>query len=255
MAGAHQEPDDEETTVTTPDPTPNPTPDAWDASRSPLPPALPPAQPPGGSWPGTGPTEAGAPRSGAAPAPARRSRTRVVALAGGLVAAAVLLGGGAAVARGLADEPAGAPTVVAGRSGDGDAQGADRLAGPGAAGPGGPGAGPGRSGVTGTVGAVDDDGITVELADGSTSEFALDASTQVVLDGEPAAVVDLTTGETVLVHADPVDGTGTLVAELVVAGDPPAGQGGPGGGPGGGGPGVPPGREGEEVPDPSTQDV
>ena len=113
--------------------------------------------------------------------------------------------------------------------------------------------------VGGTVAAVDPDTLTVTLADGSSTDYAIDTTTQVVVDGEQTEVVELPLGENVLVHAEEAGETDETdpVADVVLAGDVAEMPMGPGGlgGPGGGPVGQPPAREEDTTTTPESTPV
>jgi hypothetical protein len=90
----------------------------------------------------------------------------------------------------------------------------------------------GETHVPGTVTGVTADSVTVQGDDGTTATYTVDASTQVLDDGQAMAVTDLASGDEVLVDVIPATDGGNAYAERVLAGTsatdgpggPPPGQ-------------------------------
>jgi len=160
----------------------------------------------------------------AEPDGARRRRLPVVAVTAawlavglvvGVIAVAVLHSGRAASANGLPAAATGNQQQLPPGQG---------FPGPGFGGPGGGGPG-GRSGfggeqhVVGTLSTVGSSSITVRAA-GTTTTYRIDATTQLVKDGQPvSSLAAMHVGDRVLVHVYTINGTTHV--ERVIDGMPP----------------------------------
>lgn len=176
--------------------------------------------------PGTEPSATPEATAGAAAggSPAKgRPRWVPWAAGAGLVAVGVLAGGGVALALGGDDDH--------GRDGAFPAVGQPGLPAPGLPGPGLPGERDddrdgafqqpggivGEQRLSGTLTAVTSDSLTLRVS-GSETTYALTSASQVVVDGQPATVSDLSKGDAVLMHVIP-GANGDFVVERVFAGD------------------------------------
>jgi hypothetical protein len=136
-----------------------------------------------------------------------------VKLAAPVAAAALLVGGGAVFA---IDHATGSTASAASSSNGPTAFG----------GPGGGVAGEQR--LQGTITAKTDSSITVRSTSGSTATYAVNATSQIEVNGNNASLSDVKVGDSVFVHVYP-SASGAMLVERLFDGDLPSG--GPGVGP------------------------
>jgi hypothetical protein len=151
--------------------------------------------------------------------------TLAVKIAAGI--AAVLLGAGVTYA--LEHRSGSTPSA------DAAAAGSPTGAGASGGGPGGPVAG--EQHIQGTVAARTAGSVTVRSSAG-TATYTVNATSEIVRDGQPATMADVQVGDPVLVHVFP-SASGRMMVERLLAGssatDPGPGPGPPPGGAGGAG--------------------
>lgn len=188
---------------------------------------------PGGSSAGpAGPTGPDGPTEPAGPAPAGTPRRRAGLGVAGLVAAALVVGGGAGYALtrsgGTATSATGSAASSA-RVPDGRQGG--QLPGDNGSGAGGAAGAAGELGFTptdyrisGTVTAVSGNGITIKTSSGNTTTYTVTSTTHLLRDNRTVTLSGFQVGDTIV--GSTTTEAGTTLNDLL------AGMGGPGGGPG-----------------------
>lgn len=200
--------------------------------HAPAPAQTPPVGPAGGARETAGwPDWSDRPEAATTASPDRPGRSPRGALAAvGLVLAGALAGG---IGIAAVQHGAGGTTSTAAAPGFGAAGPAvGQRPGQGQLGQGLPGGGFGRDDgeqrLVGTVTTLTGSSLTVRTQSG-TATYQVNGDTQVIKDGQPAALSDLASGDQVLLHV--LTGGGTPTVERIIAGQPP--QPGDGGFPGG----------------------